>query len=124
MDNSWQGDACSLVDAFRKGERSPVEELDASLAAIEGSAETLNAFSFGDAGRARADAATADVSLPLGGLPVGIKELDAVAGWPSTEASLVFKDRIATSDSVLVERLRSAGAVLVGLTTASEFGGV
>jgi len=32
-DTPWSGDACSLVDAFRAGERSPVEELDATLAA-------------------------------------------------------------------------------------------
>ena len=34
-DTPWQNDACSLVDAFRAGERSPLEELDATLAAIE-----------------------------------------------------------------------------------------
>ena len=42
-DLPWQGDACSLVDAFRTGERSPAEELSAVLAAIESS--DLNAFS-------------------------------------------------------------------------------
>ncbi|HEX7166806.1 MAG TPA: amidase [Acidimicrobiales bacterium] len=122
MSTPWSGDACSLVDAFRAGERSPVEELDATLAAIEGS--QLNAFSYVAAEEARESARNADVSLPLGGVPVGVKELTAVAGWPETEASLVFKDRIATRDAVMVERLRDAGAVLVGLTTASEFGGV
>jgi aspartyl-tRNA(Asn)/glutamyl-tRNA(Gln) amidotransferase subunit A len=119
---TWPGDAVSLVDAFRRGERSPVEELDATLAAIE--ASDLNAFSFVDADAARAQAKAADPSLPFGGVPYAVKELTDVAGWPSTEASVVFKDRVAKADAVVVERMRTAGAVIVGLTTASEFGGV
>jgi Asp-tRNA(Asn)/Glu-tRNA(Gln) amidotransferase A subunit family amidase len=122
-DMPWQGDACSLVDALRAGERSPVEELDATVAAIE--ASTFNAFSYLDVERARDAARHADVSLPFGGVPAGIKELEAVAGWPNTEGSLVYWDRIATSNSTLVDRvLRRGGAVPVGLTTASEFGGL
>src|SRR5437764_2429475 len=119
-DTPWLGDACSLVDAFRAKELSPVEALDATLAAIEGS--NLNAFSFVDADAARSAAATADVSLPFGGVPIGIKELQRVEGWPFTEASLVFKDQRADVDATEVERLRGAGAVLVGQTTASEHG--
>src|SRR3954447_2704414 len=92
-DTPWTGDACSLVDAYRRKERSPVEELETSLAAIE--ATDLNCFSFIDPERARAAAASADVHLPFGGVPVGLKELDAREGWPDTKASLVFKDRIA-----------------------------
>ena len=119
----WQGDACSLVDAFRAGERSPVEELDASLAAIEGSA--LNCFSFVDAERAREAASRADLSLPFGGVPTGIKELEPVAGWPWTEASLVFRDRVADRTSHHIQRLLDRGGVVpVGTTTASEFGGL
>jgi Asp-tRNA(Asn)/Glu-tRNA(Gln) amidotransferase A subunit family amidase len=121
-DTPWLGDACSLVDAFRAGERSPVDELDACLAAIE--ASTLNAFSFIDADAARTRAKAADTSLPFGGVPIGVKELDYVAGWPSTEASLVFKGRIADHDSTMVERLKAGGANLFGQTTASEFGGL
>ncbi|HUF84373.1 MAG TPA: amidase [Acidimicrobiia bacterium] len=121
-DTPWQGDACSLMDAFRAGERSPVEEFDATLAAVE--ASKLNAFSYIDLEPARAAAANADTSLPFGGLPIGVKELDRVAGWPFTEASIPLKDRVAPYDSTLVARLRDAGAVLAGLTTSSEFGGV
>lgn len=122
-DAPWQGDACSLVDAFRAGERSPVEELDATLAAIE--ASDLNAFAHIDPDRAREAAAAADVTLPFGGVPTGIKELEPVAGWPWTEASLVHRDRIATTTSHHVERLLAAGGVVpVGATTASEFGGL
>jgi aspartyl-tRNA(Asn)/glutamyl-tRNA(Gln) amidotransferase subunit A len=118
--DAWAGDACSLVDAFRDGTLSPREAVDASLAAIEES--DLNAFSLVDADAARERASAADPALPLGGVPVAIKELDAVAGWPATYASLVFKDLVSAFDSTMVSRLRDAGAVLVGQTAAPEFG--
>lgn len=122
-DAPWTGDACSLVEAFRAGERSPKEELEATLDAID--ASHLNCFSFVDADRARAAAADADVSRPFGGVPTGLKELDPVAGWPYTEGSLVFRDRVADTTAVVVERLLDrGGAVPVGQTTASEFGGL
>ncbi len=121
-DAPWLGDTVSLVEAFRRGERSPLEELEATLAAI-GSSE-LNAFSHVDAERARAAAASADVSQPFGGVPMGVKELDSVEGWPATEASLVFADRRATFTSTMMQRIQAAGAVPVGQTTASEFGGL
>ena len=122
-DLPWHGDACSLVEAFRAGTHSPVDELEATLAAIDSS--DINAFSHIDADGARAAAARADVSLPFGGVPTAIKELEPVAGWPWTEASLVFKDRRATHTSHNVQRLFERGGVVpVGKTTASEFGGL
>jgi Asp-tRNA(Asn)/Glu-tRNA(Gln) amidotransferase A subunit family amidase len=121
-DQPWLGDACSLVDAFRHGVLSPTEALDASLAAIDASA--LNACSHLDREAAHRAAADADVSLPFGGLPIGVKELEPVAGWPYTEASLVFRDRVADHDTTQVARLRAAGAVVCAQTTASEFGGI
>jgi aspartyl-tRNA(Asn)/glutamyl-tRNA(Gln) amidotransferase subunit A len=119
---TWQGDACSLVEAFRSGERSPVEELDATYAAIE--ASDLNAFGHLDQDRAYAAARTANVNLPFGGIPIGVKELDQVAGWPDTEACVALSHIVADFSSVMVQRLEDAGVVLVGQTTASEFGGV
>lgn len=120
---TWPGDACSLVEAFRRGERSPAEELGATLAAIE--ASDLNAFSHVHAEQALAAAERADVSLPLGGVPIGVKELDQVEGWPDTHGCVVYRDAVATSTSTNVARARDlGGAVLVGQTTASEFGGV
>ncbi|HEV3227800.1 MAG TPA: amidase [Acidimicrobiales bacterium] len=119
---TWLGDACSLVDAFRSGERTPVDELEACLAAA--GASELNAFTHLDVDAARARAARADVQLPFGGVPVAVKELEPVTGWPHTEASLVFADRVADHDSTQIERLRTAGANLFGQTTASEFGGL
>jgi aspartyl-tRNA(Asn)/glutamyl-tRNA(Gln) amidotransferase subunit A len=122
-DNPWSGDACSLVDAFRSGDHDPVSELRATLAAIDDS--TLNAFSFLDPDGALAAAEHAEVTLPFGGVPLAVKELDQVAGWPDTEASVPLRDRVASHTLTHIERLRdTGGAVPFGLTTASEFGGV
>ena len=125
VDTPWtrgDGDA-ALVEAFRSGERSPIEELQASYAAID--ASELNAFGYLAREEAEAAARSADVSLPFGGVPIGVKELDQVEGWPDTEACVVFADRIASHTSFMVDRLRRrGGAVTVGQTTASEFGGV
>jgi aspartyl-tRNA(Asn)/glutamyl-tRNA(Gln) amidotransferase subunit A len=118
----WLGDACSLVDAFRAGERSPADELDACLAAID--ASDLNAFCHLDVDAARERAAIAEVDLPFGGVPVAVKELEPVEGWPYSEASLVFEGRVADHDATSISRLRAAGANLFGQTTASEFGGL
>ncbi|MGH9209325.1 MAG: amidase [Acidimicrobiales bacterium] len=118
----WLGDACSLVEAFRSGERSPGEELAAVLGAID--ASELNAFCHLDPEAAQAAAAAADPSLPFGGVPVGIKELDRVEGWPYTEASVVFAGEVADFSGTMVQRLDQAGAAKVGQTTASEFGGL
>jgi aspartyl-tRNA(Asn)/glutamyl-tRNA(Gln) amidotransferase subunit A len=119
-DVPWQGDACSLVEAYRRGDRHPLDEVQATLAAIERS--ELNAFGFLDPDAALAAARSADVWLPFGGVPVGVKELDRVRGWPHTEASVVHRDRRSSVDATKVVRLRDGGAVLVGLTTASEHG--
>ncbi|MBI2169938.1 MAG: amidase [Actinobacteria bacterium] len=121
-DGPWLDDASSLVDAFRSGERSPAEELEACLGAIE--ASELNAFCYVATEEARERVKNADPSLPFGGVPVGIKELDPVPGWPHTEASLAFKDRVATYSKTWFDRLVAAGAVPVGQCTASEFGGL
>ncbi|MFV0309816.1 MAG: amidase [Desertimonas sp.] len=122
-DRPWPGDACSLVEAFRSGDHTPLDELEAVFAAID--ASSLNAFAHLDREGARAAAQVADVTRPFGGVPIGIKELDAVAGWPDTAASVALADRIATTTSTMVQRIRDdGGAVPVGQTTASEFGGV
>lgn len=123
IDTPWLGDACSLVEEFRSGRRSPLEELQATWSAIE--ASSLNAFSYLARDEAEAAAKTADTDLPFGGVPLGVKELDQVEGWPDTDACVVFADRIATTTSFMVDRMRRlGGAVPMGLTTASEFGGV
>ncbi|HEY5023360.1 MAG TPA: amidase [Acidimicrobiales bacterium] len=122
MTTPWLEDACSLVEAFRAHELSPLEALDGCIDAIERS--PLNACSHTDFTRARDAARSADVSLPFGGVPFGVKELEAVEHWPYTEASMIFKDRVSDHDQTSITRLRGTGAVLSAQTTASEFGGI
>ncbi len=81
--------------------------------------------------RARADAAAVDAAVARGedpgvwaGVPMGVKELVAVEGWPDTHASMLYKDTIADHTATEAARLRDAGAVLVGLTTSPEYGSV
>ena len=58
---------------------------------------------------------------PLAGIPVLVKEIVAVAGWPFTCGSAVFAGRVADRDAEIVARLRAAGAVIIGLTHSHEF---
>lgn len=121
-DSPWLEDACSLVDAFRRGDRSPVEELETCLRAIEQS--DLNAFTHLDPERALAAARSADVSLPFGGVPTGFKALMPVEGWPDDSCSVALAGRVSDYSATHVQRLFDAGVVPVGMTNASEFGGL
>lgn len=58
---------------------------------------------------------------PLAGVPVLVKEIISVRGWPYTCGSAVFAGRVGHRDAEIVRRLRAAGAVLVGLTHSHEF---
>ena len=122
MISPWENDAVSLLDAFRNGDRSPLEEVEAVLKHIKDSA--LNAFSHIDEELSLQRAKSADLTLPLGGIPIAVKELHNVEGWPDTGASLVFADRVSKFDGTMIQRLKAAGANLIGLSTASEFGGL
>jgi aspartyl-tRNA(Asn)/glutamyl-tRNA(Gln) amidotransferase subunit A len=122
MTTPWLDDACSLVEAFRARTLSPLEALDSCIEAIEGS--PLNPVSHTDFTRAREAARVADVSLPFGGVPFGVKELEYVEGWPYTDASVIFRDRVSDHDQTSITRLRGTGVVLTAQTTASEFGGI
>ena len=59
---------------------------------------------------------------PLHGLPISIKDTQLTRGTRTTSGSLVFKDRVPDEDTIIVERIRKAGAVFLGKTNASEFG--
>ncbi len=119
----WTGDAVGLVEEFRAGRRSPVEELEACYAAIN--ASSLNAICHEPSDAAFEAASNADLSKPFGGIPVGVKELTSVEQWPSTEASVPLREQVASHTATMVDRLvSSGGAVLAAQTTASEFGGV
>ena len=59
---------------------------------------------------------------PLHGIPISIKDLELTRGLRSTMGSAVFKDRVPDIDSAVVERVRRAGAIILGKTNTPEFG--
>lgn len=59
---------------------------------------------------------------PLHGLPISIKDLEMTKGLRTTSGSLIFEDRVPDEDSVVVERVRQSGAVILGKTNTPEFG--
>jgi aspartyl-tRNA(Asn)/glutamyl-tRNA(Gln) amidotransferase subunit A len=125
----WERDAWELADDIRSGAVSAVELLDAHLARIDALDPKLNAIAYLDPDGARARATEIDAEIaaggdpgPFAGVPLGVKELAQVEGMPDTHASQLYRDTIAAHDSTEVARLRAAGAVIVGLTTAPEFG--
>ncbi len=72
-----------------------------------------------------AQAAEYDAREPMGplhGLPMAVKDLEAVAGLPNTQGSPLFRDHVAGADSLMVARLRAAGAIFIGKTNVPEFG--
>jgi aspartyl-tRNA(Asn)/glutamyl-tRNA(Gln) amidotransferase subunit A len=125
----WQRDAWELADQIRAGALKSSELLEQCFERIDRYEPELNAFAFQDRDRARADARAIDDAVargddpgPWAGVPMGVKELCQVDGWPNTHASKVFKADVADHDDTEVSRLRAAGAVFVGLTTSPEFG--
>ena len=131
MTELWEHDAWELADRVRAGELSARNLLELTLARIERFDPKLNAVCFLDSDRAWADAdrvdqrvAAGDDPGPFAGIPMGVKELAQVQGWPDTNASVPYAEAgaVAEFDCAEVARLREAGAVLVGLTTAPEHG--
>jgi Asp-tRNA(Asn)/Glu-tRNA(Gln) amidotransferase A subunit family amidase len=121
--------AYELAARLRAGDLSPVELMEACLARIDEVNPILNAFiamkpdEALDEARKTGDRIARGESVgTLAGLPFGVKELEDVAGYPSTHASVPFKDNYPKNDSVQVERLKRAGAIVLGKTNSPEFG--
>ncbi len=72
--------------------------------------------------RADEQLARGEPAGPLHGLPIAFKDLESAAGFPFTRGSLIYRDFMASEDTVLVERLRRAGALPIGKTNVPEFG--
>jgi Asp-tRNA(Asn)/Glu-tRNA(Gln) amidotransferase A subunit family amidase len=101
-----------------------VERVEAALEGIERLDGAVNAFTVVLADEARATARAVDrgeVSGPLAGVPVAIKDHVWMRGAPATNGSLAYADFVPDEDCVCVARLRAAGAVLVGKTNNPEF---
>nr|MDT0663934.1 amidase family protein [Micromonospora sp. DSM 115978] len=114
----WPGDALGLVEQYRSGQRDPVSEVEAVLSAV--AASRLGAVCHVDAEAARSAAEAVDLTLPLAGVPLAVKELEQVAGWPRADASIPLRHRRSSHHSTQVRRLVAAGAIPVVQTTSSE----
>lgn len=122
--------ACELADLIAKGEVKAVEALDDCLDAVGRGNEALNAFIHLDPERAHDIASDIDTRLgsgeslgPFAGVPIGVKDLEDCEGMPTSHGSLLYKGGApATKDSLHMSRLRRAGVVPIGKTTAPEFG--
>jgi amidase len=123
-------DAASLASAIRSRRVSCVEVMSAYLNHIEKLNHHVNAIvALRDREALLAEAHERDAQLSQGrllgwmhGFPHAVKDLEAVQGMRTTMGSLLLKDFVPRADSLLVERMRKAGAIFIGRTNVPEFG--
>jgi len=120
----------AIASRVRSGEQSAGEIIEHAIERIESLNPTLNAFVAWDGDGARAQAELLDDRIAngddvglLAGVPIGVKDLEDAAGFPTSMGSALYADTPPKSDdSVLVGRLRAAGAVVMGKTNTPEYG--
>jgi amidase len=121
--------ASELAERIRAGEMSAREVMEAHLEQIARVNPRVNAIVSklpdedclalaDEADRKRASGATLG---PLHGLPIAFKDNQPAVGFPCTRGSRIFANDMPSADSVLVERLRAAGAIPIGKTNIPEF---
>jgi aspartyl-tRNA(Asn)/glutamyl-tRNA(Gln) amidotransferase subunit A len=121
--------ATELGAAIRSKKVSPVEVMDAVLARIERLNPRLNAYCTVTDGAARTAAKEAEAAVmrgdslgPLHGIPLSVKDLIATKGVRTTHGSKLYEQFIPDEDAPVVERLKRAGAIVLGKTNTPEFG--
>ena len=120
--------ASRLLEMMDGGEVSSVELTEMFLGRIAEFNPRLNAYLTVSGDEAMAQAREADAARARGergallGLPTSIKDLEATKGIRSTMGSLVFNEMVPDRDSVVVERVKAAGGVILGKTNTPEFG--
>ncbi|MEO5718388.1 MAG: Asp-tRNA(Asn)/Glu-tRNA(Gln) amidotransferase subunit GatA [Chthoniobacterales bacterium] len=110
-----------LQQLLRAREVSPRELLQALHERIETVEPTIDAYLSRDLDAALAEADAVDVNLPLGGIPLAIKDMISVAGQPCTCGSRILRDYRALFDATVIQRLKAAGAIPFGKTNMDEF---
>ena len=110
-----------LQALLRKRELSPREVLDLLRSRIEELEPKIDAYLSIDFEAAAKEAEKADVDLPLGGVPIAIKDIISVAGQPCTCASKILRNYRALYDATVIRKLRAAGAIPFGKTNMDEF---
>jgi aspartyl-tRNA(Asn)/glutamyl-tRNA(Gln) amidotransferase subunit A len=111
----------SLQAHFRSGEVSPSEALEALETRISSVDPKVGGYLSRNLERARKEAAVADTSLPLGGVPIAIKDVINVKGDPCTAASKILQGYTASYDATVIRKLRAAGAIPFGRLNMDEF---
>ena len=120
-------DAATIAARVNAGTLEPVEVADAFLAQIEARNGALNAIVRHDPASVRLAAQDvarrlrAGEKLPLAGVPVVVKDNIWVAGRRISQGSRLFADFVPPADAIAVERVRAAGAVIIGIGNAPEF---
>src|SRR3954447_9012731 len=110
-----------LQDLLRRREISPREVLESLRARVEEVDPSIDAYLFLDFDVAVREADAADVNLPLGGVPIAIKDIINVKGQPCTCASKILTNYRSPYDATVIRKLRAAGAIPFGKTNMDEF---
>ncbi len=123
----WES-AVDLADALRSGKLSAFEVMEETYDRIEAVNPRLNAIvnllprsealTLAD----EADGVPPDERGVLHGIPMAIKDLGDVAGFPTTSGFVPYRDRVASADGRMPARLRAAGVLFIGKTNTPEFG--
>jgi aspartyl-tRNA(Asn)/glutamyl-tRNA(Gln) amidotransferase subunit A len=124
---TWQLDATALSALLDARKTTPLQLLEQAFARLDALEPVLNAFTHVDRDGA-SEAATVATERqatgtrvgPLDGIPMSVKDNIFVAGLPARWGSLLFRDHVPDRDDICVERLRAAGAVIIGKTTTPE----
>src|SRR5256714_10831568 len=122
-------DTVTLARRIKAKELSPVEVVDAVLGRLERLDPVLHAFTTvtGEDARAEARRIEQDIAAgrevgPLAGVPTGVKDLICTRGVRTASGSHAYADFIPDEDDVVVERIKAAGAIVIGKTQVPEFG--
>jgi aspartyl-tRNA(Asn)/glutamyl-tRNA(Gln) amidotransferase subunit A len=121
--------AAELSRLYRRGKLSPVETMKAVLSRTDRINPEVNAFTRIDGKESMAAARASEKRWkkgkplsPIDGVPVSVKELVRVKGWPATMGSKLTDKAPADADAPAVARLREAGAIVFAQSTSSEYG--
>jgi len=120
--NAAELSIAQLRDAYRAGDLSPAEAVRSLATAIDEKDGDIGGYLSYDLERALAEAEAADPSLPLGGVPIAVKDLISVDGHPCSCASKFLQGHYtAPYDATIIRKLRQAGAIPFGRTNMDEF---
>ena len=121
--------AVELAQNIRDKNVSSLEATENFFQRIDRLDSQLNSYLALCRDQALADARVADTAVqqrailgPLHGVPISIKDLETTKGVVTTMGSAVFRDRIPDMDSIVVERVKASGAIILGKTNTPEFG--